>query len=115
MLGIPMELMTEEVYHLISRGIAKLVEFRQLYLPAQGENKQKIEDMHLASFSDQEVIFKEERTKQLLQMADKIIEGKKRKMNGKVIDEKIALQEEIDRIPKMSQDLMMVQIFTSKK
>lgn len=115
MLGIPMELITEEVYHLISRGIAKLVEFRQLNLPAQGENKQKIEDMHLASFSDQEVIFKEERTKQLLQMADKIIEGKKRKMNGKVIDEKIALQEEIDRIPKMSQDLMMVQIFTSKK
>lgn len=48
-------------------------------------------------------------------MADKIIEGKKRKMNGKVIDEKIALQEEIERIPKMSQDLMMVQIFTSKK
>ncbi|XP_046439904.1 tRNA-splicing endonuclease subunit Sen34-like [Daphnia pulex] len=112
MLGLPMELMIEEVYHLTSRGIVKLVEFKQLNLPAQGPNKEKIEEMHKASFADQEVIFKEERTKQLLQMADKIIEGKRRKMNGKTVDEKIALQEEIDKIPKMSKDLMMVQIFT---
>ena len=110
---IRMELMVEEVYHLISQGIGKLVEFKQLNLPAQEENKQKIEKILQASFADQEVIFKEERTKQLLQMADKIIEGKRRKINGGIIDEKIALQEEIDRIPKMSEDLMMVQIFTS--
>ncbi len=115
MLGLPMELMIEEVYHLISLGIVKLVEFKQLNLPAQEQNKQKIEEMHQASFADQEVIFKEERTKQLLKMADKIIEGKRRKMNGKNVDEKIAFQEEIDKIPKMSKDLMMVQIFTSKK
>jgi hypothetical protein len=115
MLGLPMELMIEEVYHLTSRGIVKLVEYKQLNLPAQGQNKEKIEEIHKASFADQEVIFKEERTKQMLQMADKIIEGKRRKMNGKTVDEKIALQEEIDKIPKMSKDLMMVQIFTSKK
>lgn len=115
MLGLPMELMIEEVYHLTSRGIVKLVEYKQLNLPAQGQNKEKIEEIHKASFADQEVIFKEERTKQMLQMADKIIEGKRRKMNGKTVDEKIAIQEEIDKIPKMSKDLMMVQIFTSKK
>ena len=115
MLGLPMELMMEEVHHLISRGIVKLVEFKQLNLPAQEQNKHKIEEMHKASFADQEVIFKEERSNQLLQMADKIIEGKRRKMNAKIIDEKLALQEELDKIPQMSKDLMMVQIFTSKK
>lgn len=44
-------------------------------------------------------------------MADKIIEGKRKKMKEQ-FDEKIALQEEIDKIPNMSEDLMMIQIYT---
>lgn len=113
MLGLPMELMTEEVFHLVTRGIVKIVEFKQLYHPAEEQHKQKREDMHKASFSDQEISFKEERIKQLKQMADKIIEGKRRKTNG-IVDGDLVLQEEIKKIPKMSEDLMMIQIFTSK-
>lgn len=111
MLGLPMELMTEEVFHLVTRGIVKIVEFKQLYHPAEEQHKQKREDMHKASFSDQEISFKEERIKQLKQMADKIIEGKRRKTNC-IVDGDLVLQEEIKKIPKMSEDLMMIQIFT---
>ncbi|XP_057370121.1 tRNA-splicing endonuclease subunit Sen34-like isoform X2 [Daphnia carinata] len=111
MLGLPMELMTEEVFHLATRGIVNIVEYKQLYHPAEEHLKQKTENMLKASFSEQQVIFKEERIKQLMLMADKIIEGKRRKTNG-IIDEELVLQEEIRKIPEMSEDLMMVQIFT---
>lgn len=113
MLGLPMELMAEEVFHLVTRGIVKIVEFKQLHHPADEQHKQKREDLHKASFSEQEIIFKEERVRQILQMADKIIEGKRRKTNG-IVDEELVLQEEMKKIPKMSEDLMMIQIFTSK-
>ena len=113
MLGLPMELMSEEVFFLLNQGAAKLVEFKQLNLPAQENIRQQREEILKASFAEQGILFKEERTRQLLQMADKIIEGKRRKMNG-FIDEKVALEEEIKKIPAMSDDLMMIQIFTSK-
>ncbi len=113
-LGLPMELMSEEVFLLLKQGVAKLVEFKQLNFPAQEYNRQNREEIHKASFAEQGVLFKEERTRQLLQMADKIIEGKRRKLKG-AIDEKMALEEEIRKIPEMSEDLMMVQIFTSKQ
>nr|CAG4637434.1 EOG090X0G6M [Ceriodaphnia reticulata] len=111
MLGLPMELMREEVFLLLKQRVAKLVEFKQLNLPLKEENRQKREEIHKTSFADQGVLFKEERSRQLLLMADKIIEGKRRKLKG-VFDEKIALEEEIRKIPEMSEDLMMVQIFT---
>ena len=59
------------------------------------------------------MLHKEERVKQLLDMAEKIIEGKKRKFTGDHFDEQKAIQEELNKITNLSEDHMMIQIFTS--
>ena len=59
------------------------------------------------------MLHKEERAQQLLDMAEKIIEGKKRKFTGDHFDEQKAIQEELNKITNLSVDHMMVQIFTS--
>lgn len=111
MLGLPMQLLSEEVFLLLNKKIAKLVQFKALSHPAQEDERQEIKKINKASFLKQESLYKEERTRQVLNMADKIIEGKRKKMKEQ-FDEKIALQEEIDKIPNMSEDLMMIQIYT---
>ena len=65
------------------------------------------------SFEEQSVLHKEERTKKVLEMAEKIIEGKKKKFTGDHFDEEKAIQEELNKITNLSEDHMMVQIFTS--
>lgn len=107
-----MELMNEEVVLLLTQGLAKLVEFKELSYPAEPENKRKREEIHSSSFIEQAKLFKEERTTQLLKIADKIIEGKRKKAKGS-FDEAVAIQEEIAKIPEMTEESMMVQIFTS--
>nr|CAG4648325.1 EOG090X0G6M [Moina brachiata] len=70
--------------------------------------------MHKHSFETQAILFKEERKLQLTRISDKIIEGKRKKYQQKLepFDEVKALQEEIDKIPNMSEENMMIQIFT---
>merc|ERR1712071_363431 len=58
------------------------------------------------------VLYREERLSQLMKISKKIVEGKRKKYGSDNFDEKLALQEEIDRIPPMSKDMMMVQIPT---
>nr|CAG4649771.1 EOG090X0G6M [Scapholeberis mucronata] len=69
------------------------------------------EQIHKTSLTEQEVLFKEERVNHVLKMADKIIEGKKKKAK-EPFDEKQVLQNEMAKITHMPEDLMMVQIFT---
>nr|CAG4651415.1 EOG090X0G6M [Simocephalus serrulatus] len=93
------------------QGMKEPIDLCYYIFKLRTEHRIKREDIHRISFVDQRALFKEERTRQLLNVADKIIEGKRKKMKGP-IDEENAIQEEINKIPDMSEDLMMVQIFT---
>lgn len=111
-----MELLPEEVYVLLSKGIARLCEFKDLNDSLKPAIIEERNNMYKESFTRQSELFKEERKSQLLKMSGKIIEGKRKKYckGPEPFDEAKALQEEIDKIPEMSEDLMMIQIFTSK-
>nr|CAG4642871.1 EOG090X0G6M [Evadne anonyx] len=64
------------------------------------------------SYMEQSVLYKEERLKQLMKISKKIIAGKRKKQGGDNFDENAALQGEIDKIPQMPEDVMMVQLLT---
>ena len=110
-----MQLMSEEVFLLLTRGVATVLEFQELNFPAQEDHIKERQQIHKKSFLDQEGLFKEERIGQLSKVVDKIVEGKRKKAmkQKEPFDESKALEEEINKIPKMPEDLMMVQIFTS--
>lgn len=112
LLGLPMQLMREEVFILLSQGAARVVEYKELNSPTQEIHQKEREQIHKTSFIEQEALFKEERINHIMKMADKIIEGKRKKAK-EPFDEKQVLQDEIARITQMPEDLMMVQIFTS--
>lgn len=116
MLGLPMELMSEEVAFLITQEVVNVVQHEDLNSPAPRFAQEDWEKLSDASFSEQATLFKEERVAHVMKLADRIIAGKKRakRDNDGVIDEKAALQKEIDKIPDMSKDTMMIQICTSK-
>lgn len=116
LMGLPMELMPEEVFVLLTKGIAGLGEFKELDSSLDSNITEERNHMHKHSFETQAILFKEERKLQLTRIGDKIIEGKRKKYQQKSepFDEVKALQEEIDKIPNMSEENMMIQIFTSK-
>ena len=107
-----MELMSEEVLFLLKRGLARVVQYPELDDPPNDSIQQEGECLRQKSFHEQSGLFREERVAHVMKLADKIIEGKKRKHGGSDFDEKEALQKEIDKIPSMSEDIMMVQLFT---
>ncbi len=116
MLGLPMELMSEEVAFLITQQVVHVVQHEDLNSPAPTSAQEDWEKLCDASFSEQATLYKEERVAHVMKLADHIIAGKKRAQrdNDGIIDEKAALQKEIDKIPDMSRDAMMIQLCTSK-
>lgn len=113
MLGIPMELMSEETQLLLSLKAAQLVQHDQLTCPPSAEVVQSRADIHTRSLAEQTVVYKEERIRQTMQIANKILEGKRKKHKDGEFNEEAALKQELDKIPEMSEEQMMVQIFTS--
>lgn len=115
MLGLPLELMSEEVSLLLKRGAVRVLHNREFDQPAPGAVKEEWERLQRASFKEQAGLFREERLAHVMKFAPKIIEGKRKKHGGNDFDEKAALQIEIDKIPPMSEDNMTVQLFTRKQ
>jgi len=111
-----MELMSEEVAFLITQQVVHVVQHEDLNSPAPTSAQEDWEKLCDASFSEQATLYKEERVAHVMKLADHIIAGKKRAQrdNDGIIDEKAALQKEIDKIPDMSRDTMMIQLCTSK-
>ena len=113
LLGLPLQLITEEANLLVTKKLARLVYYQELDQPVKSQLATLREEINQKSFSDQANLYKEERKAQLLRMADKIIEGKRKKRGGEAFDEQEVMNEELKKIPDMEMDLMMVQIFTS--
>nr|CAG4638120.1 EOG090X0G6M [Chydorus sphaericus] len=109
-----MELMSEEVAFLITQQVVHVVQHEDLNSPAPTSAQEDWEKLCDASFSEQATLYKEERVVHVMKLADRIIAGKKRAQrdNDGIIDEKAALQKEIDKIPDMSRDTMMIQLCT---
>ena len=115
LLGLPMQLTNEEVNLLVSKKLARMVKYDELDHPINCENAEQRKKMHKQSYLEQAILFREERKKQILSVADKIIEGKRKKKGGETIfDKQSAVNEELEKIPEMTEDAMMVQIFTSR-
>ena len=83
--------------------------------PAPTSAQEDWEKLCDASFSEQATLYKEERVVHVMKLADRIIAGKKRAQrdNDGIIDEKAALQKEIDKIPDMSTQCAQVFYRTS--
>nr|CAG4642128.1 EOG090X0G6M [Eurycercus lamellatus] len=113
LLGLPMELLAEEVFFLTMRGAVRVVCYDELDLPPSDSVKKEGEELRKKSFLEQAALFKNERVAHIMKMAPKIIEGKKRKQGSENFDEKAALEMEIEKIPEMTEDAMLIQIFTS--
>lgn len=117
LMGLPMELTPEEVFVLLFKNIARLAEFKELENTLGSAVIEKKNKIHRESFASQAVLFKEERKLQLLARKEIIIEGKRKKYQNNLVksfDEAVVLEEEMNKIPNMTEDLMMIQIFTSK-
>lgn len=112
MLGLPMQLTSEQIHFLLKRNVARVVRYEELDRPVGEEARKRREEAVGCSYLEQSVLYREERLSQLMKISKKIVEGKRKKYGSDNFDEKLALQEEIDRIPPMSKDMMMVQIPT---
>nr|CAG4650569.1 EOG090X0G6M [Sida crystallina] len=103
--------MAERIYYLFGIIKEKIVRLVRISPFCHKELALQRAEMHKKSYHEQAVLFTMERKNQLMSVADKIIEGK-RKKRGEPFDEKEALNEEIRKIPQMTEDFMMVQLFT---
>ena len=114
LLGVPMQLTREEVNFLLSNKLARLMKYRELDGPVGCQAAREKEEVIQKSYLEQSVLYKEERLNQLMKISNQIIAGKKKKYGSDNFDENAALQEEIDKIPQMPEDVMMVQLLTRK-
>ena len=109
-----MQLTREEVNFLLSNKLARLMKYRELDGPVGCQAAREKEEVIQKSYLEQSVLYKEERLNQLMKISNQIIAGKKKKYGSDNFDENAALQEEIDKIPQMPEDVMMVQLLTRK-
>jgi hypothetical protein len=93
-----LQLTNEEVNLLVSKKLARTVKYDELNHPINCENAEQRKKMHKQSYLEQAILFREERKKQILSVADKIIEGKRKKKGGeKIVDKQSAINEELEK------------------
>jgi len=129
--GPPLLLTHQEIQVLQEEGIIQLVENRALQdHPSKAVLEQALKYRE-SSYQKQVEIFKEEKTKNILSFADRIVEGKKKKLMNKLkkkmsieankedsdkniikIDREEVIREEIEKIKPISRDHQVVQMFT---
>jgi len=114
---LPLILMPEEVQLLREKGLIRVVEVD--WAKGKKERAEKAEAYKEQSYQGQIEEFKQERKEEILRMADKIVEGKRKKLAAKrkadgeevVLDREEIIKQEIARIRPITRDMAAVQIF----
>lgn len=82
LLGLPVALMKEEVRLLLDKRLAQVVQYEGLTKLPSADLKEKFEQFRKESYLEQVQYFQVERKRQITNMVDIIVEGKRRKLMG---------------------------------
>ncbi|CAH0398733.1 unnamed protein product [Chilo suppressalis] len=116
-LGLPMALMSEEAALLVEKGICELCEIPNLTKAPSKEEKAYIKECEQRIVDEQREGLRKRRIEQMSQKLDIIAAGKKQKLQSKGItdvqlDKEALLQEEINKLPKLSPAYLLVHLPT---
>jgi tRNA-splicing endonuclease subunit Sen34 len=120
--GLPLLLMPEEIDLLLQQNVISLFRFKNPE-SFSDEYRNKFQLQREMNFQSQVEVFKEDRKSEIHRMADKIVEGKKRKktrksseeiviLNDVSEDNETILQREIDKIGDLPRHQALLQTFT---
>ena len=112
-MGLPLRLSEEEAHLLVTRGIARVVRQDELNETPDDAKCLKWRELNNDSLVQQSVSFHNEQLKRLHINQNKILEGKRKKHGSKNFDPEAVMAEEIKKIPKLEENAMIIQIFTS--
>jgi len=126
--GLPLLLSQQELHVLMDEGAIRLVYIPRLVMPPSQDVKDKADQYEEDSYSKQIQIFQREREASIRSFADRIVEGKKKKMLQKMkklktkdpnteipeiqLDKEKVIEEEIAKIRPIDKEHQVVQIFT---
>jgi len=128
MTGLPLLLSEQEMHVLIEEAVIRLVYLPRLVLPLSQEVKEKAEKYDEDSYQKQIQLLKNERELSIRSFADRIVEGKRKKMLQKIkrqkteeksseepiieIDKEKVIAEEVAKIQPIKKEHQVIQIFT---
>jgi len=134
---LPLALMFEEVLLLLSRNICHVVDLQEVFVKEDPEAKVKYERTLEENFLEQKLAYQRERENEVMQNADKIIAGKRKKIETRRMKERAKrlktdhaedmvqsmspdelmeisdrdiLQQTIERYPQLKKDSMLIEI-----
>ncbi|KAK2713663.1 hypothetical protein QYM36_009514 [Artemia franciscana] len=119
--GRPLRLMNEEAHFLLKNNYCELLSCSDLASPPTKQSADNFKEIQNRAFEEQRLLVKEEKMQQILRAGEKILEGKRRKLNKEAAKSgnepppltlEQAVDEEIRRIPELTQANALVQIFT---
>ncbi|XP_065581133.1 tRNA-splicing endonuclease subunit Sen34-like isoform X2 [Artemia franciscana] len=122
--GRPLRLMNEEAHFLLKNNYCELLSCSDLASPPTKQSADNFKEIQNRAFEEQRLLVKEEKMQQILRAGEKILEGKRRKLNKEAAKSgnepppltlEQAVDEEIRRIPELTQANALVQIFTDIK
>ncbi|CAH0761161.1 unnamed protein product [Diatraea saccharalis] len=110
-----MALMSEEAALLVEKGVCELCELPNLTEAPSEEDKANIKNCEQRVIEEQTEGLRKRRIEQMSQKLDIIVAGKKQKLLSKGItdgqlDKEMLLQEEINRLPKLSPAYLLVHL-----
>ena len=121
--GLPLLLMNEEVTLCLEKKFARVVEYPELAQPKSEEIKEGLKKLERESYELQCIIAKEQRKKEIENMVDKIVIGKRRKVENKLmkdpslsihpldITRESVLEEEFNKLRKLPEGSMLVETY----
>ncbi|XP_042884175.1 tRNA-splicing endonuclease subunit Sen34-like [Penaeus japonicus] len=124
-LGLPLQLMPEEVTLLIEKGFAKLVEYEEMRKEPASELKEIFNDCRECCYEEQVVAAAAQRKQEIELIADKIVAGKRKKLEkrmkstpGSVTEAELnelthekVIEEECKKIQRLPEHLQVCEIF----
>lgn len=124
-MGLPLQLMPEEVTLLIEKGFAKLVEYEEMTKEPASELKEIFKDCRDRCYEEQVVAAAEQRKREIEVIADKILSGKRKKLEkrmkstpGSVTEAELnelthekVIEEECKKIQRLPEHLQVCEIF----
>lgn len=114
LLALPVSLLPEEVALLVSKGIAKLVQYSNLQEQPTSEMIEQYRQLMTELLNEQKVVYKEQRKEDLNKIIDKIVAGKKRKhSDGNMGTKEEILEEELNKSCDVTEQNMLVPILNS--
>ncbi|KAL8558499.1 hypothetical protein ACOMHN_059240 [Nucella lapillus] len=123
-LGVPLQLLPEELALLLSKGIVTLVKEKPLTAEQYSHRAETVAEERKDSFDAQQELFQEERRREMLRNKTRILEGKraKRQQHAKAAGEEPPTQESdleeeqlnVDKIrfPATAEKHLLVQLFS---